>query len=147
MTTPINLKPAPRVNFMYAMMKAVGRDQDSMSLQQITDSKSTMLAVTMEQNMYRSWNGILQTDDQNISAVDPGSDNAPSIINQLQSKYNVDASTAQSMESQQDGGMVQPLQGQASSDANNLGMKAQTMQGLNTLQAALSSILASPIIG
>lgn len=148
MSTPINQVPAgpqlpkQRVNFMYALMEAVGKDQDSMSMMQMVDAKSTMLAVDLEQTLYAYWNKILEQDDAKIQAVDPKSDNAATIINQLQSQYNVDSSTGQSNESQEDG-VVQSTQGQTSTDASNLQMKAQMIQGVNSIQSTLTNMLGN----
>lgn len=152
MSTPVNQAPAApvvtvpaeRINFMYALMKAVGNDQDSMSLMQVTDAKTTMNAVNLEQMLYTQWNKVLQNDALAIQGVDPKSDNASSIIQQLQSQYNVDSSKAQTEESQQDGA-TQSAQGQTSTDASNLQMKAQMVQGVNSIQSALTNMLGNII--
>lgn len=143
-TAPLPLLPQQRVNFMYALMKAVGRDQDSMSMMQMIDAKSTELSVDLEQKLYAYWNGVLEKDDVAIQKVVVTDPNASSEINKLQSQYNVDSSTGQSNESQEDG-VVQSTQGQTSTDASNLQMKAQMIQGVNSIQSALTNMLGNVI--
>ncbi|MBS0629830.1 MAG: hypothetical protein JSS30_06365 [Verrucomicrobia bacterium] len=141
---PIALEPSHRQNFMYALMTAVGKDQDSMSMQQIVDSKTTMIDASIENAMYNHYNQILQNDAEAIQKVPEGQSWTSDEINKLQAQYNVDSSTAQSNESQQDG-MVQSGQGQTSTDASNLQMKAQMLQAVNGIQSALTNMLGQVV--
>ncbi len=128
---------AGNTSYMWAMMKAVSEDQDSMSQQQITDAQTTQLAAGIEANIYNYWNGVLNTDATAVAKADPKTTGA---VAKAQQTYTVDSAKAQSFETQQDG-LVTSAQGQTSADATNLQMKAQMVQGLNSIWAALSAML------
>jgi len=120
-------------NYMLALMGAVNKDQTTLSEQQITDAKSTMIATQLESNLYNYWMKKLTSDAGNIPKS--GKD-----IAYYQGIYQKDSAAAQSMETQQDGA-VQASQGQTSSDATNLQMKAQMVQGVTSILTALVNYL------
>ncbi len=120
-------------NYMLALMEAVNKDQTTLSEQQITDAKSTMIATQLESNLYNYWMKKLSSDAGKI----PKSGDK---IAYYQGIYQKDSAAAQSMETQQDGA-VQASQGQTSSDATNLQMKAQMVQGVTSILTALVNYL------
>ncbi len=143
-------------NFMFALMKAVEKDQTTLSQQQIVDSKTTMLQVKIEEQIYQYWNNDPSSpinkaldkiskyakysgnhSDEKHSSKE---EHDTSEVNKWQAKYNAASAKAQSAENQQDG-TVKASQGQTSSDASNLQMKAQMLQGINGLESALSNML------
>jgi len=139
---PTNLQPAPRVNFMLELIEALNRNQDSLSKQQLTDANSTMIATTMEENMYAAWNQKLQTDDQNIQGVTSQTPDESNVLTKYQLQYNYDNSLASSNESQLQG-LIESGQGQTSTDAQNLQMFAQITQSATSIMSTLTSMLQS----
>lgn len=131
-------------NFILAMMKAVSKDQSTLSQMQIVDANSTMLATKIEENIYEYWNGPhgpLARDEGKISDYAGSSHkDASNEVTKWQTQYSEDSAKAQQYEQQQDGN-VQSAQGQTSSDATNLQMKAQMVQGLNSILSTTSSLL------
>lgn len=134
----------PVNNFMLDMMKALDKDQNTLSEQQIIDAKSTDIAVQIEAALYKYWNAVLtkcaaKIADYKAQAKKDG--NKPEKeITILSKEYATDSALAQSSESQQDG-TVQANQGQTSSDAMNLQMKAQMAQGINSILSTLVNLL------
>jgi len=142
---PVGLIPkGGGTNFMYALMKAVSKDQSSMSTQQIIDAKTTQNDAAIETALYGYWNQVLESIDAQIQMVNPNWDNSSQIMNKLQNEYNVNSAQGQSNESQEDGA-VQAAQGQTSTDASNLQMKAQMIQSVNGILSALTNMLGQVI--
>jgi|GEM_PF-5817383 len=129
-------KHIPAKNFMLAMMEAVEKDQDTMSSQQITDAKATEEAVQLEANLYTHWMGELKY----ITSEIWGAKGDSSTLKKYMAIYSEQSAEGQSMESQQDGA-VQADQGQTTSDATNLQMKAQMIQGINSVLSTLVNLL------
>lgn len=141
---PIGLLPPHSSNFMLALMEAVSKDQNSMSKMQITDAQTTENAVSVENSLYNYWNQQLGFWSGVIAGINPNADNASYYIQQYQDDYNVTSAQGQANESQQDG-MVQSGQGQTSTDASNLQMKAQMVQSVNDILSALTNMLGQVV--
>ena len=141
---PIIPKHIPVGNFMLAMMLAVEKDQTTLSSQQITDAKSTEIAVKIEANIYNFWINeldILSNDIANYKKEAKIAGRTPSAeMKYLVSYYSTMQTDAQKNETEQDA-VVQANQGQASSDATNLQMKAQLVQGINSILTSLAALL------
>lgn len=121
------------VNFMLLLYEAINKDQNGMAQQQIVDAESTKISVGFEEKIYSVWNQLLETDATNIL-------NNPNQVQYYQSVYNTHSAEAQAGENDEDG-TVQSQQGQTSSDAQNLQMKAQMVQGINSILTTLSGLL------
>lgn len=145
---PLPLHPLPihhlEGSFMYALMKAIEKDQNTMSEMQIINADSTMIAAKIESNLYGYWNAVLKKDADEVEYYTTGKGSkekdASKKAQKWQQQYNVDSAKAQSEESQQDGA-VQGAQGQTSADASNLQMKAQMVQGVNSILTTLVNLL------
>ena len=150
---PINLKspliplkrPNGPVNFMYLLMEAVAKDQNTLTKMQIIDSKATLFAVKMTAAIYEYWYGsggpISHAQSMiNKYAYGKASKQNTNEMYAWQARFNQDSARAQS-NSQQEDGVVQSTQGQTSSDANNLEMKARMIQGINGILSALTNML------
>lgn len=131
-------------NPIYLLMCAVAKDQATLSNQQMVDAQTTEMAVKQEVDIYSIWNGtgptggpgILGYDVQLIeTAIQEGKNPAAA-----QARYQADAAKAQAQESTADGS-VQSGQQQTTTDAQNLQMKAQMAQGVNSILTTLSSLL------
>lgn len=140
---PIATQPVPgRVNFLMELIEALNRNQISLSQQQLTDANSTMIATTMEEEMYVAWNQKLQVDDENIQGVTSQTPDESNVLTKLQLQYNYDNSQASSNESQLQG-LIESGQGQTSTDAQNLQMFAQITQSATSIMSTLTSMLQS----
>ncbi|NGX48401.1 MAG: hypothetical protein K1000chlam3_01792, partial [Chlamydiae bacterium] len=116
----------------------------TLSEQQVLDAKSTEIAVQIEANLYDFWMDALAKVTQEIAnykywAKQSGRSDSAELA-YLTKSYATDSAHAQSMESQQDGA-VQADQGQTSMDATNLQMKAQMVQGVNSILSTLVNLL------
>ncbi|NGX38522.1 MAG: hypothetical protein K1000chlam2_01696 [Chlamydiae bacterium] len=131
-------KPLEPVNFMLLLMKALEKDQTTLSKQEIVDAKTTEFDVKIESAIYKSWNKKLQAASDKIQKA--VKHKKSSKVKQYQAQMNVESTESQSNESQQEGS-VQAAQGQTQSDASNLQMKAQMAQGVNSILLALSNML------
>ena len=129
-------KAAGPVNFMYLLMKALEKDQNSLSSQEIADAKTTEFDVALEANIYGYWNTVLEGD---AAAIKHDKKNSKKMKDE-QAQMNADSTTANSNETMEDG-TVQAAQGQTQTDASNLQMKAQMAQGVNSILLALSNML------
>lgn len=140
---PVHGQP---MSFMYALMKAMEKDQATMEQMQITDAQTTELDATIETNLYTYYNAQLQKYADGVAWWDsPDGQKQDKKHWQAnaaadQAEYNKYAAEEQSAAGQQDGG-VQAAQGQTSTDASNLQMKVQLAQGVESILAALSSLL------
>lgn len=136
------IKPITRepTSFLLLMMQALEKNQQTESNQQITDANSTELAVTAESKLYAYWNGKLEAISAQIAQITGTSTQDSNDRANLMKQFQVDQSEAQSNQSQQDGS-VQADQGQTSSDATNLQMQGQMVQGVNTILSALVNFL------
>lgn len=134
---PITREPS---SFLFLMMKALEKNQTTESNQQITDAKSTEIAVTAEGKLYAYWNKQLETISGKIAGITGTSTTDSNERANLMKEFQVDQSKAQSNQSQQDGA-VQADQGQTSSDATNLQMQGQMVQGANSILSALVNFL------
>ncbi|NGX48360.1 MAG: hypothetical protein K1000chlam3_01751 [Chlamydiae bacterium] len=137
-------KHIPVSNFMLDLMKAVDKDQSTLSEQQVLDAKSTEIAVQIEANLYKYWMNELSVVTKEIAnykywAKQSGRSDSGELA-YLTKFYALASAHAQSMESQQDGA-VQADQGQTSMDATNLQMKAQMVQGVNSILSTLVNLL------
>jgi hypothetical protein len=132
------------INFMLAMMEAVEKDQSTMSEQEITDAKATEVAVNLEGDLYSHWMGDLKKITEEIkkykTLAKDHNQSPAEYLKYLMSKYSTLSAEGQAMESQQDGA-VQADQGQTTSDSTNLQMKAQMVQGINSILSTLVNLL------
>lgn len=123
-------------NFMMLLMEAVSKDQILLSQQQIIDAKTTQMSVGFEEAVYSYWNsqgGPLAQAAGQIAQH-------PDQVAYYQTLYQNLSAQAQSQESN-GSGTVESGQGQTSSDAQNLQMKAQLAQGVNSILTTLSGLL------
>ena len=131
-------------NYLLNLLEAVAKDQSSMSKMEMVDSKSTEVNVKELTILYAYWNNnVLKKDIANIKSAVKHHD-SPGWISTLQQVYNADSAKAQAAESQQDGA-VKSSQGQTSSDATNLQMKAQIVQSINSIEAALANMMGQAV--
>lgn len=141
-TPPAPLELPESTNFMYALMKAVMHDQQTMARQQLVDAQSTLLATKFETAIYNYWKGMLDNLSQQVSdAAARGDTTAVKVDETLYSNANIQA---HSNESQQDA-MIQSTQGQTQADASNLAQKAQLVQGILTILTTLNNLLGNVI--
>lgn len=136
--TPSPILP-PVSCFLYALYKALQKDQQTMSEQQVISAKATENAAVMESNIYKFWSDVL-TKDAALVQRDCTDKKYKDDLPGDQQNYSLASSKAQSQQSQQDG-LVQGAQGQTSADASNLEMKTQMAQGMNTILSMLTSLL------
>ncbi len=136
-----NISTTKNTSYVYAMLKALQGNQNSLENMQIVDAKSTEAQAAIETSMYEHWNSLLADDAQKVydASTDSSKDSQEKVPG-LQAKYNEASSEAQSNQSQQDG-VVQSGQQQTSADASNLQMMVQSVQALNGILSALSGML------
>jgi len=137
-------------DYMFALMKAVSKDQNTLSYQQIIDAKTTELDVSIEANIYQYWTAKEQMWVADINKYinaqykghpDKGEkEYDQKMVKHCQAEYSMVSAEGQSNASEEDG-TVQAAQGQASSDAMNLSMKAQMVQGINNILTMLVNML------
>lgn len=133
-------------SFMYALMKAMEKDQATISQQQITDAETAETDAQIETTIYNYYTYLLGYYAQLIAKYqDPDyqkhhKKSWKKDLADAQGQYNKYSAAAPSAEGQQDGA-VQAAQEQTSSDASNLQMKVQLAQGIESILAALSALL------
>lgn len=123
-------------NFMMLLMEAVAKDQIYLSRQQILDAKTTQISVGFEEAVYSYWNGP----DGPLAQAASDIASHPKEVAYYQSVYQNQSAIAQSQESN-GSGTVESGQGQTQTDAQNLQMKAQYVQGVNSILTALTGLL------
>jgi hypothetical protein len=142
-------------SFMYNLISAVARDQNSLTWQQITDGNSTINATNLEYDYYNVYNapgsdgvggGILSGDAANVAywaglAANNSSNSYYGLMLQAaQTQYQQDSTEAQADESECDG-QVQASQNQTGTDSTDLQNKAQLATSINMIGSTLSNIL------
>ena len=139
-TTPVtkHQKPLEPENFMLLLMKALEKDQNTLSNQEIVDAKSTEYDVKIEMTIYNYWNWKLGCAYDNIKKAVKNKNSSK--LKQYQAQMNLESTESQSNESMQDGA-VQAAQGQAQTDASNLQLIAQMALGVISILLALSNML------
>lgn len=124
------------VNFMMLLMEALSKDQITLSHQQVLDAQTTEMSVEFEEKIYQFQNGSSGPLAYWAAAIR----NNPNEVAYYQAQYQNASALAQSEESQ-GSGTVESGQGQTSTDAQNLQMKAQMAQGVNSILTTLSGLL------
>jgi hypothetical protein len=140
-------------NFMLALMEAVSKDQNTLSLQEIQDAQSTEASVKLEEGLYGYYNvnpNPLPSHDQTVPGGLLGYDafmlkqaaenHDQDGMTRWQSQYQADAARGQGAEGQLDG-VVQSGQGQTSSDGANLGQKAELARILGSIATTTANLL------
>jgi DNA replication protein DnaD len=132
------------MNFLYALLQAVGTDQTTLSWQQIADANATINDANIEQKIYSACNAKLTSDANAINNYVHNNDmSKQSNQAQLQvynNQYQKDSTIAQTYQSQADGA-VQSAQSQSGQDGQNLANKAQLAQTMTSILSTLSSVL------
>ncbi|MDN3505969.1 MAG: hypothetical protein P0S96_01925 [Simkaniaceae bacterium] len=123
-------------NFMLDLMKAVNKDDSTMSMQQMQDSKTTMLDTELQANILNFWMDTLHRLGMDIWEH---RDHTKYVAG-LQGQYNADSSKEQAEVGDQQGA-TSAAEGQTRSDATNLQMKAQLVQSVNGILTALTNLL------
>lgn len=125
-------------NFLYAMLNAVNKDQQTMQWQEIADSNTTILDGNTEESYYSVWDTVLQAQAA-VIAGDAKSGNS----NQLQADqalYQEESTTAQSQQNMCDGA-TQASQQTVGQDGSNLQNQAQLASTLSSVAANMASLL------
>lgn len=131
-------------NFLYAMLNAVNKDQQTMQWQEISDSQTTAADAQIEEGYYTEWDGLLQQDAANISAIangsNPGSQTNQAKLQADQAKYQSDSTEAQTQQNVCDGA-TQASQQTVGQDGSNLQNQAQLASTLNSVASNMASLL------
>jgi hypothetical protein len=129
-------------NFLYAMLNAVNKDQQTMQWQEISDSSTTTANAQIEENYYKTWDGILQSIAGSISkeAGNSSDPNQQAKLQSLQAKYQADSTEAQTQQNVCDGA-TQAAQQTVGQDGSNLQNQAQLASTLNSVASNMASLL------
>lgn len=129
-------------NFMYALLNAVKNDQDSLASQQMMDSNTTNLNVSIEMAVYNWTSKQLSKDASAIAAYAKSHSNATNTakMQSLNTQYQKDSTLGQTSQSQADTS-VQGSQTQTGQDGQNLANKAQLAQTMTSVLSTLASML------
>jgi hypothetical protein len=144
------------MNFLYALLQAVGTDQTTLSWQQIADANATINDANIEQKIYSACNYVLSHDASIINkfvhggvtrnghnfggGADLSKGSEQSKLQVYNNQYQKDSTIAQTYQSQADGA-VQSAQSQSGQDGQNLANKAQLAQTMTSILSTLSSVL------
>ncbi len=133
------------MSFLYALLAAEQKDQNTMSYQQITDAITTQNNASMEEAIYQQSNAQLKTDASAVSkfinshqSMSTSADTAT--LQQLNVKYQSDSTQCQTYQNTADS-TVQASQTQVGQDGQNLANKAQLVQTMLSISSTMSSLL------
>jgi hypothetical protein len=137
-------------NFMYALLQAVGKDQETLGTQQLADAMMTNNDVSIEFMVY-SWSRktlnndmyLLQTYMKKYSPKQGDLNYRASYVQHvtmLNQEYQRDSTNAQAGQTQMDT-QVQACQTQTGQDGQNLSTKAQLAQTMTSVLSTLASVL------
>lgn len=130
-------------NFMFALLNAVNKDQNTEQWLQISDSKVTASDAGLESGCYTAWNTALTSIAslvQKYAAQTSGSKpNNP--LTEEQSQYQLESTEAQTNETSMDGA-TQSAQQAVGQDGTNLQNQAQLAATLNSIGQQMSGMIS-----
>lgn len=125
-------------NFLYAMLNAVNKDQQTMQWQEIADSNTTIKDANIEEQYYSAWDTILQLQAASIATLAKGTNQ--SLLQAAQAKYQEESTTAQSQQNMCDGA-TQASQQTVGQDGSNLQNQAQLASTLSSVASNMASLI------
>lgn len=141
---PLPVHEPYRGNFMYALMKALEKDQNSLSQSQINQAEAAKIAGTVYLHIEQYWGAKCATDAKNASwfASKGGRKDKhwKDKVTQWEQQYNEDNANGQCQEANAQAPVTSSQQ-TISSVASDLQTKAQMAQGVNSILATLSALL------